>query len=96
MINRPLLYAMAISVPAMLGLQVWQTSRYTHVEAELRALEKSQGEWIESNKRLIAGMAVLGSTERIERIARDDLSMEKIAPEAVLQVRISPAGGIDG
>jgi cell division protein FtsL len=94
--NRLLLYVLALSVPAVLGLQAWQASRYSRVETELRALERTQIEWIESNKRLIAGMAVLGSSERIERVAKHDLSMQKIKPEAVLQVRVSQSGGLDG
>lgn len=95
--NRLFLYAIALSIPAALGLQAWQSARYAHVEAELRSLEKAQVEWLESNKRLIAGMAILGSSERIERIAVQNLGMKKIKPEAVLQVRISPSGrGIDG
>lgn len=94
--NRLLLYVFAFSIPAVLGLQVWQSARYARVEAELRALEKAQGEWLESNKRLIAGMAVLGSSERIERVAKNDLGMQKIKPEAVLQVRVASSGGLDG
>ena len=96
MMKRILLYAMAASIPALFGLQAWQSDRYARLESELRSLEKSQIEWIESNKRLIAGMAVLGSAERIERIAREDLNMQRIQPEAVLQVRVVPRGRIDG
>ena len=94
--NRLLLYVLALSIPAVLGLQVWQSARYARVEAELHSLEKAQLDWIESNKRLIAGMAVLGSSERIERVATSDLGMRKIQPEAVLQVRVVPSGGLDG
>ncbi|MFA6508219.1 MAG: cell division protein FtsL [Treponemataceae bacterium] len=95
--NRLFLYAIALSIPALLGLQAWQSARYARVENELRTLEKSQVEWLESNKRLIAGMAILGSSERIEKIAVHNLGMHKIKPESVLQVRIAPSGrGLDG
>jgi cell division protein FtsL len=94
--NRLFLYLIAVSIPAVLGLQAWQSSRYARVEAEVRALEKAQIEWLESNKRLIAGMAVLGSSERIERVAMNDLGMQKIKPEAVLQVHVRSRGGLDG
>jgi cell division protein FtsL len=94
--NRLLLYVLALSIPTVLGLQLWQSDRYARVEAELRSLERAQAEWLESNKRLIAGMAVLGSSERIERVATGDLGMSRIKPEAVLQVRVAPTGGLDG
>lgn len=94
--KRILLYLMAISLPLLLGLQAVQERRYAVVEAELRSLERSQVDWIESNKRLIAGMAVLRSSSRIERIARDELGMKKIAPEAVLQVQVRKGGKNDG
>lgn len=94
--NRLFLYAVAVSVPALLGLQAWQSTRYARVEAELRSLEHAQAEWLESNKRLIAGIAVLGSSARIENIAVGDLGMRKIKPESVLQVRVDPSGGQDG
>lgn len=89
-------YLLALSVPFLLGLQAWQSARYARVEAEVRALEKAQVEWLESNKRLIAGMAILGSSERIERIAKDELGMFKIRPESVTRVRVASAGGLDG
>ena len=80
--NRLFLYAFAFSIPLLLGLQTWQSTRYARVEAELRTLEKTQAEWIESNKRLIAGIAVLGSSSRIEDIAVRDLGMRRIKPES--------------
>jgi len=94
--NRLFLYAVAVSIPALLGLQAWQSNRYARLETEVRSLERAQSDWLESNKRLIAGMAVLGSSERIERIATNELGMRKIKPEAVLQVRVSASGGLDG
>lgn len=94
--KRILLYLMAISLPLIMGFQALQARRYAVVEAELRSLERSQVEWIESNKRLIAGMAVLRSSARIERIAKDELGMKKIAPEAVMQVKVQRGGRNDG
>ncbi len=94
--RRILLYAFALTIPLILGLDSWQAARYAHVDAELRSLETQQREWLESNKRLIAGIAVLGSSERIERIARDELKLRKVEPEAVLQIDITRRRGVDG
>jgi cell division protein FtsL len=90
-----LLYLAALSIPAFLGLGAWQSSRYAGLEGELRRLEAAQEEWIESNKRLIAAIAVLSSSERIEHIARNDLELRKIPPEDVLQIRIGGENGLD-
>lgn len=86
-----LLYFLIITMPLLLGLTAWQSSRYTSLRREINRLEATQEDWVESNKRLIAGIAVLTSPERIEKIAKNDLRLRKIRPEDVLQVRI--AGG---
>jgi cell division protein FtsL len=83
-----------VTIPLFLGLNAWQSSRYTSLEREIGRLEDAQTEWIESNKRLIAGIAVLSSSERIEFIAQHELKLERIAPEDVLQIRIE--GGETG
>ncbi|MDR2370255.1 MAG: cell division protein FtsL [Treponema sp.] len=84
-----LLYFTALTIPLLFGLDVWQSVRYTALERETSRLEDAQEEWIESNKRLMAGIAVLSSSERIENIALHDLELEKIPPEAVLQIKIA-------
>ena len=89
MIKRYLfLYFMVISIPLFLGLIVWQSNRYQNLYRELNRLEQTQTEWLESNKRLIAGIAEYSSPERIEQIAKNQLDLRKIRPEYLLQVRI--------
>ncbi|QQO07398.1 septum formation initiator family protein [Breznakiella homolactica] len=90
------LYFAVITIPLLLGLAAWQSIEYTKVEKELVRLEEDQRQWIESNKRLIAGIAVLSSSERIEHLARHDLGLVKKEPESVLQIRIEGRGNIDG
>jgi hypothetical protein len=41
-------------------------------------LEKEQKDWFEKNKKIIAGISVLRAPERIEKIARDELGLQKI------------------
>lgn len=84
---------MVLSVPALLGLSAWQSARFGDLERELSMLEKTQQEWIENNKRLIAGAALLSAPGRIEHIVRDELGLEKKKPEDVLQIHIE---GTDG
>ena len=89
MIRRFLFYCLIVSVPAFLGLTVWQSSRYGDLEREIKKLEKIQEEWVENNKRLIAGITFLSSPDRVERIARNDLGLRKKLPEEVLHISIT-------
>ncbi len=83
-----LLYFIVLTIPLCLGLLVWQSNRYQNLVKELERLEQSQTEWIESNKRLIAGIGEYSSPERIESIAKSELELQKIPPEYFLQVKI--------
>jgi cell division protein FtsL len=82
------LYFMVISIPLFLGLVVWQSNRYQNLQREISRLEQTQNEWVESNKRLIAGITEYSSPQRIEYLARNQLELQKIRPENLLQVRI--------
>jgi cell division protein FtsL len=81
-------YFAVITMPLLMALVVWQSARYTDMERDITRLETAQEEWVESNKRLIAGIAMLSSSERIENIARNDPGLVRVRPEDVLQIRI--------
>ena len=88
-----LLYFIVLTIPLCLGILVWQSNRYQNLVKELERLEQSQTEWIESNKRLIAGIGEYSSPERIENIAKSQLELQKIPPEYFLQVKIMGGKG---
>ena len=83
-----LLYLIAFTIPMFLGLNAWQSVRYSNMERQARTLEADQEKWVENNKRLIADIATITSSEEIENIARYELNLEKIRPENVLQIWI--------
>jgi cell division protein FtsL len=83
-----LLYFFVLTIPLFLGVTAWQSIRYAKLEKNVRRLEAVQEDWVESNKKLIANIAVLSSSKRIEQVAIHDLRLSKIYPEYVLQVRI--------
>jgi len=83
-----LLYFIVFTIPLFLGLTAWQSVRYTKLDKGLRRLEATQEDWLESNKKLAAGIAVLSSSSRIEHVAIYDLGLSKMQPEDVLQVKI--------
>jgi hypothetical protein len=92
-----LLYFLALSLPLFLGVSVLQSRKYAALQREVRALEVIQEEWIESNKRLIAGIALFSSPDRNEHIAANELGFIKKQPEEILQIRIEGRrGGSDG
>jgi cell division protein FtsL len=94
--RRILLYVFALTLPLCLGAAAWQSVRYTELTWEIEKLEAMQEEWVENNKRLIAGIAVLSSSERIEHIAKNDMRLVKKPPEEILQIRIEGGSGLDG
>ncbi|MDR1949665.1 MAG: septum formation initiator family protein [Spirochaetaceae bacterium] len=94
--GRLLFYVLTASIPLFLGAIVRQSVRYAELVDEVKRVEAAQEEWVESNKRLIAGIAVLSSSERIEGIAKNELGLVKKPPEAVLQIRIEGGRELDG
>jgi hypothetical protein len=90
------LYFLTLSIPALLGLTAWQSCRYADLERETVRLESTQEEWINSNRRLIAGIALLSSSERIEYIVKNELGLTKKQPGEVLQILIKGRSGLDG
>ena len=88
-----LLYLIVFTIPLFLGLLVWQSHRYQNLDRELARLEEAQEEWVESNKRLVAGIAEYSAPERIEQIATSRLALQKIRPEYLLQVKVLEGKG---
>jgi len=88
-----LMYFLVLTIPLFLGLLVWQSHRYQDLSKELARLQQTQTEWVESNKKLIAGIAEYSSPERIDFLARNQLQLQKILPEYQLQVKITGGKG---
>ena len=90
-----LIFFLVITIPLFLAAVVWQSNRYVSLKQEIDRLEKVQTDWVEGNKRLIAGIAVLSSTERIEHIALKELGLHKINPEDILQIKLAGGKGFE-
>jgi hypothetical protein len=84
-----LLYFLMATIPLFLGAAAWQSCRYAEMEKETVRLENIQEDWVSNNRRLIAGIALLSSPERIEMLARTGMGLTKKRPEEVLQIRIT-------
>lgn len=67
---------------------VWQSYRYTTVERQTERLEKKQIDLFEQNKRLIAGIALLESPDRVRRLATGQLGLSGPYEQAPLLIRL--------
>jgi cell division protein FtsL len=81
----------AVLLPLAAFLNVWQVFRYRELEKSIAALEDTQQELIEKNKRLIAGISVLQSPQRLEKLAAEELELEKLGPGRLIRIRIPEA-----
>lgn len=83
---------LALTVPVLLSLKVWQVRRYFALERENQALEEEQREWLERNKKLLAAIAVFRSPARIERLAREKLGLTREGKEPELRIEFLGRG----
>lgn len=79
---------MTLMIPLSLAAVVWQTARYSQVEADLARMEREQHDVIALNRRLISGISVLSAPERIERVATENLGMRKALPAEIMRIEL--------
>jgi cell division protein FtsL len=82
------LLLLIVLIPVVAFANVWQVFRYKQLENCIKQLEAVQKEYIEKNKRLIAGIAVLQSPRRLEEIAREELGLSKLEPGRIIRIFI--------
>ena len=81
----------AISIPLLLLILGIQAKSYAELSKEVSDLEKKQEQLVEENKKLISDISLLSSTDRIEKIATEELGMHKAETSDI--VRVQMAGG---
>lgn len=86
---------LAIAIPVLLFSIVWQSHRYTSLEREIVRIEREQQLLVEENRRMISGISVLSTPERIQRVATEDLGMRKAETYEIMRISISK-GGLGG
>lgn len=82
------IFLLILSIPACLALSGVQSHRYSKLTKEVTSLEKKQSELIEKNKRLISDIGVLSSSARIEKIAIEELGMEKASSKDIVRIEV--------
>ncbi len=90
--KRKLRLLLLATVPLFIFVNVYQTYRYQTIQRSAALLASQQKSWLEENKRMIAGIAVLSAPERIEQIAKDKLKLTRHDMQPTLQIRLPGAG----
>lgn len=83
----------AAAIPALLIVNGIQARRFANLSDEVDRLERRQEELIEENKKIVTDISLLSSTERIEKIAEEELGMHKAESSDI--VRVEMKGGSD-
>jgi hypothetical protein len=76
----------AATLPLFLMAVVVQQIAYQDVERAVAAQEKQQDVWLEKNRKLLAGVTVLRSPQRIETLAESDPSLHQVGAEHTVKV----------
>jgi hypothetical protein len=83
--------AFVLFVLSFFFLNTWQGYRYERLEASVAALGREQEDWLERNKKIIAGLAVLSSPARVAGLAESELGLSKLERGARIKVLFGSA-----
>ena len=87
--KKSVLIMLALMIPLLLAAYGIQTKRYADLYKEVTALEKKQEELIEQNKRLVGDISLLSGSDRIEKIASEELGMHKAEKEDIVRIEMN-------
>ncbi len=88
MLKSFLMVLFVLSIPSFLAIEALQSNKFVTLENEVRALENSQNEAIDSNKQLISELGTLSSSARIEKIAIEELGMHQATSDEIVRVEM--------
>ena len=87
-IRNILVCMLALSIPAMLGLNAVESRKYMDLRKDIISLEDKQEVLIEENKSLITDISQLSGSDRIEMIAKEKLDMRPAASGEIVRVEM--------
>jgi hypothetical protein len=91
--NRNVLLFCAATLPLFLGAVVVQTIQYQDLKREVAAQEREQDVWVEKNRKVLAGVTVLRSPQRIEALAEADRGLETVGADKTVKLRFPAVKG---
>ncbi|MEM5948681.1 cell division protein FtsL [Spirochaetia bacterium 38H-sp] len=81
-------YIATVSILILFSLLIFQSYKYQELEKKLLEIQQKQEELVEENKRLIAAIEVMSSPQRIEKIAKDGLGLEKVDRNKIITIEV--------
>ena len=94
--NRKWILIGAATLPIFLIAVVAQSIQYQDLQRDVTLKEHQQAQWVEKNKKALAGVTVLGSPQRIETLAEKDPGLQSVGADKTVKVRFqSQAKGGD-
>lgn len=89
LLSKILTCVLAILIPLLLLILGIQAKNYAELSKEVSDLEKKQEQLVEENKKLISDISLLSSTDRIEKIATEELGMHKAESSDIVRVQMA-------
>ena len=84
---------MVITIPVFLGINTYQSNKCGEIRWETKNVERLQENSVEEGRSIAAEIAELMTVERLENVARYNLSLRKMRPE---EIRLIILGGRKG
>lgn len=82
------------TLPLFLMAVVLQAIQYQDLQREVASQEREQTEWVEKNKKMLAGVTVLRAPQRIEALAEGDVGLHPVGADHTVKVQFQePRGG---
>lgn len=77
---------LTVSIPCLLFLTIRQSHVYSALEREVAAYGDEQECLIAENKRKISAISILSKPQRIEKIALEELNMQKADSAHIIRI----------
>ena len=84
---------LTVSIPCFLLLTLRQSWSYNALEREITAYNEEQRRIIAENKRKISAISILSKPQRIEKIAVEELNMQKADSSDIIRVSLQNKKG---
>ena len=79
---------LTVSIPCLFFFTVKQSQVYNILEREVNAYNDEQNRLIAENKRKISAISILSKPQRIEKIAVEELNMQKADSSQIIRISL--------
>lgn len=87
--NRKLLLFVVSTLPLFFMGLVFEAIQYQDLKKDVVAKERQQVEWVEKNKKMLTGVTVLSSPQRIEDLAKDDSGLKLFGADKSVKIHFT-------